>query len=70
MSYNGRINFGLLGDYDAMHDLDEFADDLGHALGQLAEAAGVKLTRPTRTRAKRFDRVVTGATTSDGANGT
>ena len=25
MSYDGHMNFGLLGDYDAMSDLDEFA---------------------------------------------
>src|SRR4051794_24425315 len=57
MSYNGRMNFGLLGDYDAMHDLDDLAEDIGDALGELAEAAGIKLSRPTRTRARRFDRV-------------
>ena len=27
MSYNGSMDFGLLGDYDAMHDLEEFGDD-------------------------------------------
>jgi WS/DGAT/MGAT family acyltransferase len=70
MSYNGRINFGLLGDYDAMHDLDDLADDFADALGELAEAAGVKLTRPMRTRASRFDRVVTAGVTGDGADAT
>ena len=24
MSYNGSMDFGLLGDYDAMHDLEAF----------------------------------------------
>jgi WS/DGAT/MGAT family acyltransferase len=43
MSYNGRINFGLVGDYDLMYDLDELADDFGHALGELADAAGVRV---------------------------
>jgi hypothetical protein len=28
MSYNGKVNFGLVGDYDAMADLDSFALDL------------------------------------------
>ena len=28
MSYNGKLDFGLLGDYDAMPDIDEFADHL------------------------------------------
>ena len=41
MSYDGKIFFGLLGDYDAMEDLDEFAADLRSALADLATAAGV-----------------------------
>jgi diacylglycerol O-acyltransferase / wax synthase len=44
MSYNGRINFGLVGDYDAMADMDELAEDLRESLSELAEAAGVELT--------------------------
>ena len=28
MSYNGKVDFGLLADYDAMPDLDSFADHL------------------------------------------
>jgi WS/DGAT/MGAT family acyltransferase len=43
MSYNGRINFGLVGDYDLMYDLDEVTDDFGDALAELADAAGVRL---------------------------
>jgi diacylglycerol O-acyltransferase len=45
MSYNGSVDFGLLGDYDAMPDLDVFADYLDDALAELMEAAGVG--RPT-----------------------
>jgi diacylglycerol O-acyltransferase / wax synthase len=41
MSYDGRIYFGLLGDYDAMDDLDDFARDLSHAIDELSTAAGV-----------------------------
>ena len=41
MSYDGRIFFGLLGDYDAMEDLDAFASDLEAAIAELAAAAGV-----------------------------
>ena len=40
MSYNGCVDFGLLGDYDAMPDLDVFADYLDDALAELMEAAG------------------------------
>ncbi|CAA9510857.1 MAG: protein of unknown function UPF0089 [uncultured Solirubrobacteraceae bacterium] len=41
MSYDGTINFGLLGDYDAMPDLDDVADHLRAAIDELAAAAGV-----------------------------
>jgi hypothetical protein len=44
MSYNGAINFGLIGDYDSMPDLEDFAADLAGALEELAEAAGVTLS--------------------------
>ncbi len=42
MSYNGTVNFGLIGDYDAMSDLDALARDLESSLGELAEAAPAK----------------------------
>jgi WS/DGAT/MGAT family acyltransferase len=51
MSYNGSVDFGLLGDYDSMPDLDVFADYLDDALAELMEAAGVgRPTRPIATR--------------------
>src|SRR4051795_6796901 len=51
MSYNGTINFGLVGDFDLMSDLDELAEDLQASLAELAEAAGVELAEaPLRTR--------------------
>jgi WS/DGAT/MGAT family acyltransferase len=43
LSYDGRINFGLVGDYDLLWDLDDFAADVQESLGELAEAAGVEL---------------------------
>ncbi len=43
LSYAGSINFGLVGDWDLMWDLDEFADDLRESLEEIAEAAGVEL---------------------------
>src|SRR3954449_11425703 len=46
MSYNGTINFGLVGDYDLMSDLDELAGDLQASLAELAEAAGIELKTP------------------------
>jgi diacylglycerol O-acyltransferase / wax synthase len=36
MSYDGHVCFGLLGDYDAMADLDAFAADLSAAIDELA----------------------------------
>jgi diacylglycerol O-acyltransferase / wax synthase len=39
MSYNGRLGFGLLADYDAMPDLHDVADDLRDALADLEGAA-------------------------------
>ncbi len=39
MSYNGEINFGLLGDYDELHDLEQVATLFEESLAELAEAA-------------------------------
>jgi diacylglycerol O-acyltransferase len=49
MSYNGSVDIGLIGDYDAMHDLDEFGEDIGESLQELLEAsraAGAEQTEP------------------------
>lgn len=42
MSYNGAINFGLIGDYVAMATLDDLAGDLEAVLEELAATAGVE----------------------------
>ncbi len=39
MSYNGRINFGLLADYDTMEDVGEIAEGLNRSLDELLVAA-------------------------------
>jgi hypothetical protein len=39
MSYNGEIAFGLLGDFDALPDIDVVADGLDEALQELVDAA-------------------------------
>jgi WS/DGAT/MGAT family acyltransferase len=39
MSYNGKIDFGLLADYDAMPDVDAFASHLEESLAELLAAA-------------------------------
>jgi diacylglycerol O-acyltransferase / wax synthase len=40
MSYDGQVNFGLIGDYDGMPDLEDLAHDLEESIGELIEAAG------------------------------
>jgi diacylglycerol O-acyltransferase / wax synthase len=39
MSYNGKVDFGLLADYDAMPDIDAFATHLDESLAELLAAA-------------------------------
>jgi WS/DGAT/MGAT family acyltransferase len=50
MSYDGRLGFGLLGDYDAMPDLEDVAADLERSIDELAEAAGIQKTGSKRRR--------------------
>ena len=49
LSYAGKINFGLVGDYDVVWDLDEFAEDVRESLDELAAAAGVRLKSEAET---------------------
>jgi diacylglycerol O-acyltransferase len=51
MSYDGRVYFGLLGDYDALADIDLLAADLDKAIRELAAVAGFKPKRRARSRA-------------------
>ena len=53
LSYNGRINFGLVGDFDLLWDLDDFALDIEDALAELAEEAGVRAARRRTSRRMR-----------------
>lgn len=48
LSYDGRLGFGLLGDYDAVPDLELLADDLRDAI-----AALVAVTEPAAARRPR-----------------
>jgi diacylglycerol O-acyltransferase / wax synthase len=48
LSYDGRINFGLVGDFDLMWDLDDLAVDLEESLAELAREAGVELRAAER----------------------
>jgi WS/DGAT/MGAT family acyltransferase len=51
MSYDGRLAFGLLGDYDALPDLETLADDLLAGIDELTRAAGLPEAEPRATRA-------------------
>jgi diacylglycerol O-acyltransferase / wax synthase len=57
-SYNGQLNFGLTGDYDAMSELDSFALDLEQAIEELSAATpkpkrkAAKATKPRKAPAK------------------
>jgi hypothetical protein len=46
MSYHGRMNFGLLADFDAMPDLDSLVRGLEESLDELREAAGIEPPAP------------------------
>jgi len=48
MSYNGKLDFSLLGDYDAMPDIDLVGEYVGEALEELLVAAG----RPPSNRGR------------------
>jgi WS/DGAT/MGAT family acyltransferase len=53
MSYNGQVNFGLIGDYDAMADLDSFGLDLDGAIDEIAAltpAVAAQRTNRAETR--------------------
>jgi diacylglycerol O-acyltransferase len=41
ISYDGRLCFGLLGDYDALPDLDGIGEALADSVDELARIAGV-----------------------------
>jgi len=49
MSYDGQVNFGLIGDYDAMADLDSFALDLEAAT---EETVATVPKKPKRAKAR------------------
>jgi diacylglycerol O-acyltransferase / wax synthase len=48
MSYNGRLDYGLLADFDALPDLDEITDGIAESLAELQRAARGERVRPER----------------------
>jgi diacylglycerol O-acyltransferase len=55
MSYNGQVDFGLVGDYDAMADLDSFALDLEASVAQIVAATPKSARGPQRTTSARTE---------------
>jgi hypothetical protein len=50
MSYNGSVDIGLMGDYDAIADLDDLGDDVRASLAELVEAARDSAARAAKPR--------------------
>jgi diacylglycerol O-acyltransferase len=65
MSYDGHLGFGLLGDYDALPDIEDIALDLKWAIAALCRAAGLRVRHPRSTR-KRPTRASAGRGASKG----
>ena len=55
MSYNGRMNFGLLGDYDALPDIAAIGEGIEASLAEL-----MALAREHRREAEREQRAPAG----------
>lgn len=54
MSYDGQVNFGLIGDHEAMAGLDDLAGELGDSIAELVALAP---SEPKRARPSDADRV-------------
>ncbi len=52
MSYNGQVDFGLIGDYDAMSDLDSFGLDLEAAIAELAGPSATGTAQSSRAQTR------------------
>jgi diacylglycerol O-acyltransferase / wax synthase len=63
MSYNGQMNFGLLGDYDALPDLDRIGDGIEASLAELLSLARHRGPRITSTNGASADSTETASTT-------
>jgi WS/DGAT/MGAT family acyltransferase len=52
MSYDGHLGFGLLGDYDALPELETIAGELERSIAALAKAAGLQRRSPAARSAR------------------
>jgi WS/DGAT/MGAT family acyltransferase len=67
MSYDGGIDYGLLGDYDALPDIDLIADGIREELGELLAAA--RGAKPKATAEPVSQKPARGPAGANGANG-
>jgi len=61
MSYDGHLGFGLLGDFDALPELEAIAVDMKWAIAQLARAAGVRKAGASASKARPKKKAKAGA---------
>ena len=52
MSYNGRVGFGLIGDYDKLHDIDAVADGIAASLSEYVRLARKRTRGRSRAGAR------------------
>jgi WS/DGAT/MGAT family acyltransferase len=67
MSYNGQVNFGLVGDYDAMADLDSFALDLDAATQEIMKTVPKSGAKPAPKKKAKKSKAKATAASSNGA---
>jgi WS/DGAT/MGAT family acyltransferase len=56
MSYNGEMNFGLLGDFDALPDIESIGESIEQELATLVALARERQAQDTRTQGAQPDR--------------
>jgi diacylglycerol O-acyltransferase / wax synthase len=61
MSYNGQMNFGLLGDFDALPDIESIGDSIAAELATLVSLAHEVNSRARTSRPRSSSPVTTGA---------
>ena len=62
MSYNGQVTIGLMGDYDAMGDLDTFGEDVEISVAELLERSKERTEAVTPAGSSSSQRPVTRST--------
>jgi diacylglycerol O-acyltransferase / wax synthase len=69
MSYDGHLGFGLLGDFDALPDLETIAGDVDWAIASLSRAAGISPAKRKRAKKPRATKASPATAASNGASG-